>query len=631
MATIKKGSYRWNGELTEIFPNIVGYELYEHINFYFDDEFYLTDSDIATIQSIAEELELSYPIPQEPGTYNARVNCSAIWSISPDYYSYIIGDVECGEYNEIFTLLYYLTSRDGRFDVYSDSKWNKPQYQTITVTDDTSVGADFYDWFNDNTEPGVENNVIKAGTYRFNDVPTINSDVNRLGSLLAISLPFSIVVDDGGITIVDEPAYFKGLSVGYNPNIIQYVDIDNSAVAYYFEGEPGWDILYLSAIYEYGVDNPKLKGYGQTITVLEDTEVDETFATWFTENTEPVGAEATPAVSITYKGEKIELSAGDIATLHIGGKKLTEDLVIKANEVSGGSSGGSCSGNHIIEVETLPTENIDESALYKCDEKYHKYFSKQFTDLVVSVPENGTVTPIYKMANADSAYFKYIYVDTKPEVPKKSEDGLYLYYVEDEDDVFAYLYVTTSESYDWITAETLFYLYFGITIPFKGLVSDDTLATELGLYAIGSAGWKTYVAPTNGITIKENGTFDVTNYETVDVDAPSEAVAGLWQFNADDGNYQRIPHPAFNEKVKFSCVINGTSTDFVGIDWTPKKDGVLTAIKADKTTEQLFHYGYWNITPATMDFGDAQGVHSTFKEFMTTYATPKYQIVAIDD
>ena len=40
------------------------------------------------------------------------------------------------------------------------------------------------------------------------------------------------------------------------------------------------------------------------------------------------------ASEITYKGEKIKLAAGETVTLHTEGLKLTEDLVIKANEVN---------------------------------------------------------------------------------------------------------------------------------------------------------------------------------------------------------------------------------------------------------------------------------------------------------
>lgn len=44
-----------------------------------------------------------------------------------------------------------------------------------------------------------------------------------------------------------------------------------------------------------------------------------------------------------------------------------------ASEISSIESGGECTGTHVIEVDTLPTENIDENAVYFCNGKYYKY------------------------------------------------------------------------------------------------------------------------------------------------------------------------------------------------------------------------------------------------------------------
>ena len=42
---------------------------------------------------------------------------------------------------------------------------------------------------------------------------------------------------------------------------------------------------------------------------------------------------------------------------------------------------GECSGNHIIEVDTLPTDNIDTNAIYYCNGKYYRYEQLQDSPL----------------------------------------------------------------------------------------------------------------------------------------------------------------------------------------------------------------------------------------------------------
>ena len=68
----------------------------------------------------------------------------------------------------------------------------------------------------------------------------------------------------------------------------------------------------------------------------------------------------------------------------------------------------------------------------------------------------------------------------------------------------------------------------------------------------------------------------------------------------------------------------------MSINWSPKKDGILQAIKADGSSINIFHYGLWDITPVTINFGDVQCVSASLKNFMINNATPKYQIIAIE-
>lgn len=183
---------------------------------------------------------------------------------------------------------------------------------------------------------------IKKGSYRFNDKLDFTNDAPSSFSF-SFSIPskFELVENENGetdIVIIDnEITQCNGINFSVQSGLLEY-SIDGMPSPVYVKGEDygeyeGWNALYLVAL-DIGVNKPELKGWGQTITVLEDftpsNADEEAFATWFLANIEG----NTPAVEITYKGEKIELYAGDVATLYIGGKKLTEDLVIKANEVA---------------------------------------------------------------------------------------------------------------------------------------------------------------------------------------------------------------------------------------------------------------------------------------------------------
>jgi hypothetical protein len=51
------------------------------------------------------------------------------------------------------------------------------------------------------------------------------------------------------------------------------------------------------------------------------------------------------------------------------------------DKASGGGSGVECTLPHVIEVDELPTENIDTNAVYFCDGKYYKYVSSDVGDI----------------------------------------------------------------------------------------------------------------------------------------------------------------------------------------------------------------------------------------------------------
>ena len=187
---------------------------------------------------------------------------------------------------------------------------------------------------------------IKKGTYRFNDsltIPANDFDFSLPFTTInytfdepkdSADIPNLIVYEDGVLSYMGLVYIKADGSECYN---LSFREATNSAINVYAfppgNDYVGWwgDNVY-SGLMSYGCSPSKIeqiKLVNRVINVTADTDVDEEHATWFNANTKPVGDEATPAVSITYKGETISLNSGETVTLHTTEKKLTEDLVIK--------------------------------------------------------------------------------------------------------------------------------------------------------------------------------------------------------------------------------------------------------------------------------------------------------------
>lgn len=148
--------------------------------------------------------------------------------------------------------------------------------------------------------------ILKAGTYRFNDVLT---DFPNIIYNVDVSVTFNVTGE--GQTIE-----FKGFYVNAGILFDYLMEDDTYFTSYNFE-KAVWetDILQLH-------------------TITADTEVDDTFGTWYITNTNYNEVNATPIATIEYNGQTIaELNAGETATLSCEGKKMLTDLVIKINEV----------------------------------------------------------------------------------------------------------------------------------------------------------------------------------------------------------------------------------------------------------------------------------------------------------
>lgn len=156
---------------------------------------------------------------------------------------------------------------------------------------------------------------------------------------------------------------------------------------------------------------------------------------------------------------------------YINGNEILFSPHITINE----SGSNACDGIHsTIDVTELPTENIDENALYRLK-------SPSLVDVAfVGIEENTGVIFFGKL-------FNYHYVKTRPtnniEVSyPENEDfpfKIHLYYIEDENDIFVY----TEES-GWQSITEILVAEEEKPLTFKGLVTSVNDASEEGYYGI---------------------------------------------------------------------------------------------------------------------------------------------------
>ena len=164
-------------------------------------------------------------------------------------------------------------SVEAGFDAY------KAASQTVTIPKDSEVSAEFAVWFAENTK-----RIIKAGTYRFNDV----LERIRVARSLNFYIPFSFALNDNGSIIKEDTPLYCVAFDWKTFDVLRYVTVEGESILAYGETDSGfaWDVMWAIASDGLGTDAPDfLKGYGQTIIIPEDAEVDEAFAAWFAENT----------------------------------------------------------------------------------------------------------------------------------------------------------------------------------------------------------------------------------------------------------------------------------------------------------------------------------------------------------
>lgn len=186
--------------------------------------------------------------------------------------------------------------------------------------------------------------ILKAGTYRFRNVLTIPV-VDVVGDFNFVSNDIDYIQ----LSFVDL-AGTEATSANWNLLFSDGLGIldpeTKSAIPYsYTDGSGGWnDTLY------------------QSITITSDTEVEDTFGTWYIANTNYNEVNAKPLAEITYNGETIaQLNAGETATLKCGPTddteyKMASDIAVKIESGYVKPSGSTT----ITENTTTDVTNVKE-------------------------------------------------------------------------------------------------------------------------------------------------------------------------------------------------------------------------------------------------------------------------------
>ena len=202
---------------------------------------------------------------------------------------------------------------------------------------------------------------------------------------------------------------------------------------------------------------------------------------------------------------------------------------------------GSPLAHNLISVDELPTENIDTEALYLCNGEYYKYVEGGNTWVF-----NDELT-LDTSLNCEFAFEFEGYADTKNGTGIRVQQigGPYPH-LQYQTDLFesygppkyANAYCFTEYwggSVGWLKEEYK-------TITIKEMPTDETFIAWLNANAKPASGWMKYVVPSGAIVVTENGSFDVTDKEKVNVNVtmPTNLVLGVDELPTENINEEAI-------------------------------------------------------------------------------------------
>ena len=195
--------------------------------------------------------------------------------------TYTLGSITLGLRQDIdleFAVMYNHTNDVNQYRVYWGGwsfgrEFYGENVQIFTVTADTEVDDTFATWFTENTTM-----LIKAGTYRWNDIPKDVSNINEFYPI-SLTLP-DVSVEGETLSLSYDGVVVSNGRIGYRDYLSSPDDYNS---IYYYNQESRWDSFYYSYL-DAGYDFPSLRGYGQIFTVTADTYVPTNFGLWANEN-----------------------------------------------------------------------------------------------------------------------------------------------------------------------------------------------------------------------------------------------------------------------------------------------------------------------------------------------------------
>lgn len=159
--------------------------------------------------------------------------------------------------------------------------------------------------------------ILKAGTYRFNDVITYPLSTDE-------SIAYNIDFVCNNTTYNQFSFSYQRSGSPSNPHIKKRL--------YYYN----LNASYPDSAYEWITNNVVVDAWvdeaSQNITLATDQTVPDTFGTWYISNTNYNEVNAKPLATIEYNGQTIaQLNAGETATIKCAEKRMITDIVIKIN------------------------------------------------------------------------------------------------------------------------------------------------------------------------------------------------------------------------------------------------------------------------------------------------------------